>query len=52
MTKGIALEKLAELAETFTVIDNSPRGATTKMLADIKVGDSIIIANTAVMVVK
>lgn len=52
MTKEITLEKLAELAENFTILDNSPRGATTKRLSDIKIGDSVIIDNYAAVVTK
>ena len=48
----ITLEALSKLAGTFTVLDDSPRGATTKSLEDIKAGDAVIISNTAVTVVE
>ena len=50
--KVITLEALRQLSDVFTVLDDSPRGATTKALKDVKVGDAVVIADIAVTVIE
>ena len=37
---------------TYSVQDNSPRGISTKMIGDVKIGDKVVIDNHFVVVVK
>jgi len=52
MRKITLSELLATKVETFTIKDNSPRGAKTISASQLKVGDMVALENTFKLVVE